>query len=294
MDKETFYFSHDYNARNDPDLSDLLMKLGMEGIGIYWCIVEMLYEQNGYLNLDKCESYAFALHTQCDKLKAVIQSKGLFNKNGTKFWSESVLRRLARRKDISEKASKSAKKRWDNTKAMPTQCEGNAIRVNKIRVNKSKVKENNYPDYFNDWLEYKKEKKQGYKSDKSIQTCYNHLCELSNNDIEVAKKIIEQSVANNWAGLFELKNNNNGKSIISLEQTAENLINEYGEKFYKVRNNFKDAVETEFNINTSSYYDMKFSLSGKLPDENKYKDSPELLSLLEKKLRKKFLELNKL
>ena len=58
---------------------------------------------------------------------------------------------------------------------------------------------------FKDWLEYKKDRKEKYKSEKSIQLAYNKLVKLSDNNPEIAKEIVEQSMANNWAGLFELK-----------------------------------------------------------------------------------------
>lgn len=56
-----------------------------------------------------------------------------------------------------------------------------------------------------EWLEYKQERKQSYKSPKSIKIFYNHLVKLSNNDADIARKIIEQSMANNWSGIFALK-----------------------------------------------------------------------------------------
>ena len=45
MAKESFYFSHDYGSRNDPKLVKVLMKLKQEGKGVYWDLIEMLYEQ---------------------------------------------------------------------------------------------------------------------------------------------------------------------------------------------------------------------------------------------------------
>ena len=56
-----------------------------------------------------------------------------------------------------------------------------------------------------DWLAYKKEKKQTYKQ-RGAKMFYSQLLNLSNNDAEVARLIIEQSMANNWAGIFPLKN----------------------------------------------------------------------------------------
>ena len=59
------------------------------------------------------------------------------------------------------------------------------------------------------WLLYKKEKKQEYKGQTSINTFCKKLAEYSNGDAIIAEAIIEQSIANNWAGIFKLKNNNN-------------------------------------------------------------------------------------
>jgi len=61
---------------------------------------------------------------------------------------------------------------------------------------------------FKVWLEYKKARKESYRTQASVEACYNNLAKLSNGDAETAKQIIAQSMANNWAGLFELKTNN--------------------------------------------------------------------------------------
>lgn len=63
---------------------------------------------------------------------------------------------------------------------------------------------------FETWMTYKSERKESYKSNLSRKTFYNSLLKLSNNNPEVAKQIIEQSIANNWAGIFELKITPNG------------------------------------------------------------------------------------
>ena len=40
MKKDTFYFSHDYNAHNDVKILFMRQQLGMEGYGIYWFLIE--------------------------------------------------------------------------------------------------------------------------------------------------------------------------------------------------------------------------------------------------------------
>ena len=58
------------------------------------------------------------------------------------------------------------------------------------------------------WLAYKKEKAQSYKPT-GFKTFYKKLCELSGNNRDIAMAIIEQSMQNNYAGIFPLRNNNN-------------------------------------------------------------------------------------
>lgn len=110
--KDTFYFQHDYNARNDPKLQDVLIDLGVEGIGVFWCIIEQLYEQGGKLPLRSCKSIAFALHVDCNKVESLVHDYGLFKNDGVNMWSDSVLKRLDKRKDISDKRKQAAIARW--------------------------------------------------------------------------------------------------------------------------------------------------------------------------------------
>lgn len=133
MDKDTYYFSHDYNSRNDPKMVCLLMKSGITGIGIYWCIVEMLYEQGGYLMQSECERIAFELRADCDLVRSIIACN-LFARDDEKFWSESVLRRLKSRKDKSVKAREAALQRWNNANALHTHSNGYAIKGKERKV----------------------------------------------------------------------------------------------------------------------------------------------------------------
>ena len=77
----------------------------------------------------------------------------------------------------------------------------------------------------NDWLEYKKAKGQTYKSDRSIKSFITKLRNLSNSDWFIAKQIVEDSMANNWAGIFKLKNNeNNGNNGITAKQQQRHKV----------------------------------------------------------------------
>lgn len=56
-----------------------------------------------------------------------------------------------------------------------------------------------------EWLEYKAAKKQSYKTEKSLRAMANQLYKLSSGNIETAREIVEQSMANNWNGLFPIR-----------------------------------------------------------------------------------------
>ena len=60
-----------------------------------------------------------------------------------------------------------------------------------------------------EWVCYRKEIKKSFKSKKSIEAAYKQLYELSDGDVQTAKKIVEQSIASSWQGLFPLKENGN-------------------------------------------------------------------------------------
>ena len=62
-----------------------------------------------------------------------------------------------------------------------------------------------FKETFEVWLKYKRERGQTYKSETSLKTCYDKLIRLSNNNPQLAKQIIEDAIASNYAGFFEAK-----------------------------------------------------------------------------------------
>jgi hypothetical protein len=120
MKNTTYYFSHDYNARNDRKMIRMRQKLKMEGVGVYWSLIEMLYEDGGKISLSDVPSIADELRVKEGMLDQLITSFGLFDNDGQVFWSDSVKRRLDKRLEKSEKARESVRKRWQNTNVLRT------------------------------------------------------------------------------------------------------------------------------------------------------------------------------
>jgi hypothetical protein len=137
MSKDTFYFSHDYNARNDEKIRKLLFKHGYEGYGIYWALIESLYNNANELQTDY-ESIAYEMRTHSELVKSVVNDFKLFEIIEDIFFSNSVQRRLDERKEKSTKARNSAKTRWDNANALRNVSEGNAIKERKVKESKEK------------------------------------------------------------------------------------------------------------------------------------------------------------
>lgn len=142
--KDTFFFPHDFGARNDPKLQNVLMEYGCEGLGVFWCVVEQIYEQGGVLSLSNCKSIAFALHVEIKVVESVVNNFGLFENDGETFWSASINTRLNKRAEITQKRKNAAMNRWNkpqNDANAPTK-NANAKHCNAIKENERKEKEN--------------------------------------------------------------------------------------------------------------------------------------------------------
>ena len=87
MAKDTFYFSHDYNSRNDEKIKFLIRKHGITGYGLFWAIIEDLYNNANALRTDY-DCIAHDLKVDCELVKSVIEDFNLFEINGDIFSSK--------------------------------------------------------------------------------------------------------------------------------------------------------------------------------------------------------------
>lgn len=156
------------------------MKLGAEGYGIFFMLIERLREEEGYKSTIDYNTLAFDLRVEPEKVKQVVENYDLFKitEDGKYFYSDSFNERMemmdAKRKKRAEAGKKGAEKRWENRQndsnangkaiAMPkqndsnaiaipkqSQCDtngepmafdGNKIKLNKIKLNKTKLNKN--------------------------------------------------------------------------------------------------------------------------------------------------------
>lgn len=127
----TSYFSHDSNARNDTKILNLRATLGAEGYGIYFMLLERLRDSTDYTSVKDYNAIAFDLRVSASNVKKVVEEFGLFSfsEDGERFYSESLLRRMAikdnKKKEISDKRRAAANKRWEKEKTEDL-CNSNA------------------------------------------------------------------------------------------------------------------------------------------------------------------------
>ncbi len=150
MKKETFYFSHDYTTRSDEKIKKLLYQHGMEGYGIYWALIEDLYQNENQLEKDY-NRISYQMHCTTTMLESVVEDFELFEISEETFGSASVKRRLEMRNAKTKVASKNASKRWkENNIAMQDNDVSNAIKESK--VNKNKLDTSKLLSVYNDIL----------------------------------------------------------------------------------------------------------------------------------------------
>jgi len=110
--KNAYYFSHDYNTRNDEKIKNLLREHSMIGYGLFWAIVEELYN-NANVMQTHYKGIAYDLRTDEHLVKSVVEDFGLFVVKDGFFSSNSIQRRIEQRQEKSDKAKGSAEVRWN-------------------------------------------------------------------------------------------------------------------------------------------------------------------------------------
>lgn len=154
--KDTYYFSHDYNARSDEKIKRLIRMHGMTGYGIFWSIIEDLYHNTNVLRLDY-DGIAYELRADVNMVKSVINDFDLFVLDGDEFGSTSIEKRLQERAEKSRKATESINSRWEKIRSNK-ESDTNVLRPeyerNTIKERKGKEKKENKIDFELFWSAY--------------------------------------------------------------------------------------------------------------------------------------------
>lgn len=80
-----------------------------------------------------------------------------------------------------------------------------------------------FVEVFAEWLEYHREIGKPYKSERSIRAAVAELRNLSGGSSDTARRIIRQSIANGWQGLFAIKDGGTATRTPSTKTAAARL-----------------------------------------------------------------------
>ena len=238
MEKEAFYFPHFCNARHDRKIRRLRKELGTEGYGIYFMLLETLREQQDLMYpLDDLDLLAEEFGVSEAKVRVAICNYGLFEiDEEQKFFSPKMLVYLEPYFKMKEQrkvaGQKSADKRRGIEISTTVQQPFNDRSTKESKVKESKEKESKVNEskiysldpirheLFIRWIKYKKEKKSNYTESGINQL----LVDWGNKSNEELEKAINNSISNNYQGLFEPKQQiENGNTTEKLGTSAARM-----------------------------------------------------------------------
>lgn len=109
MPKSSYYFDHDYNARNDQKILELRAEHGWHGYGVYFALIEVLCESNNEIKREALGGLSLGLSLakgEFIKLLDYIISLGLLQERKGIIFSKRVAEHLDFRALLSENGKK--------------------------------------------------------------------------------------------------------------------------------------------------------------------------------------------
>ena len=235
MTKESFYFTHDYGARNDPKILELRAEYGLEGLGLYWCVAEIMAEaDDGYINPKLLGGISVGFGISKSKMQEYIDfmiGVELLREDENGYYSERMMKHKKIRKILSDAGKKGAKRRWANKDAKGGLKGGNSSpNAKESKVKESKVKEKNNSTVFNfrkalldygfreelvdEWLTIRKNK----RSVNSKFAYNSFIAQVERAGVE-KNELLRTIAENQWAGFNQAwltnRNNNLNKGAIN-------------------------------------------------------------------------------
>ena len=114
-----------------------------------------------------------------------------------------------------------------------------------------------YRDVMTEWLEYKKERRETYKS-RGLKQCYDKLIKFSNGNPDIALDIIHTAMSNNYSGFFPIKN--------TPQQAQTTKLSPYEQQQLE-RQRYTAMFERRIFDNINSLDDDEETGCGRLPDD---------------------------
>ena len=243
---QSYYFSHDINASNDPKIAAMISELGMISYAWWWILIEKLAAADDYkLPLKKYTFVALDNELRMDNEQILTSVQQVFNKNqhvleqnsmcsfcsflliyllihdyelldcdDEYFWSPSLIRRFEFKKvkeeTIREKRRLAGLKSAESRKAKKqnlTHVQQNLTHVQQNQLIKEKKRKENIYSY-----------------------SYNEVHENEKSDADILSMFDEESKKHDpYKNVFKLYMNDVGEISPITKEKLEYLVNDFGE-----------------------------------------------------------------
>ena len=275
---QSYYFSHDINASNDPKIAAMISELGMISYAWWWILIEKLAAADDYkLPLKKYTFVALDNELKMDNEQILTSVQQVFNKNqhvleqnamcsfcsflliyllihdyelldcdDEYFWSPSLIRRFEFKKvkeeTIREKRRLAGLKSAESRKAKKqnlTHVQQNLTHVQQNQLIKEKKrKENIYSYSYNEMHENE-------KSNEKILSMFND----------------EQKKHDPYKNVFKIYMNDVGEISYVTKEKLEGLVNDFGE------NEVINAISKSSEVGKASIAYITAVLNNKIREE---------------------------
>jgi hypothetical protein len=177
-EKESVYFPHYINTRNDRKVRRVRRELGIEGYGIFFMLLEVLREQSDLkYPMADIDLLADEFGTSEQKVRVVICNYQLFEVDENEFfYSPKQIEYLMPYFLKSKRAKHAALVRWSkkdaNALQMHSDSKANAMQLKERKGKETKEKQSNSytPDFEEAWVLYRRKggKKAAYQQWKNL------------------------------------------------------------------------------------------------------------------------------
>ena len=114
--KESFYFSHDYNARNDDKILEIRDKYKNDGYAVFfYCLETMAERGDGYLIPSLLGGLSLSYGVGKEWLSEFLEfcvKIGIFKKDDKGYYNSRMIDHINFRAKLSQAGTEGAKKRW--------------------------------------------------------------------------------------------------------------------------------------------------------------------------------------
>lgn len=207
------------NIKSDHSISKYLRELIDCG---YLC-------RNEIRNNGAFAGYQYVLSTVCQKMTIGVKTKNELNLQQNDRMSKNDNR------CVKEEKEKNIKEKEELFNINNININKNNILVKEKNIKKEKLQndlpkkaaafeiKNEVDKQFFRYLQYRKDIKKSYKSEQSLGVVYKRFVKWCNGSAEIAKQIVDNTIANGWTGLFEIKQNSGRRYVVNSSSAYDNI-----------------------------------------------------------------------